>query len=81
MKSILKINSPMMRKTAGLLSAVLLLGAATANAQPDDPGAGGDLGNETSVPVDGGLSLLVAAGIAYGGKKYHESRKARKIAE
>lgn len=33
---------------------------------PDDP---------NDVPIDGGLSLLVAAGAAYGVKKYREHRK------
>jgi hypothetical protein len=32
---------------------------------PDDPGA----------PIDGGLSLLLAAGAVYGVKKYRNSRK------
>ena len=27
------------------------------------------------IPLDGGISLLVAAGIAYGGKKIYDSRK------
>ena len=34
-----------------------------------DPGGGPD------VPIDGGLSLLLAAGAAYGVKKYRNSRK------
>jgi hypothetical protein len=34
-----------------------------------DPGGGPD------VPIDGGLSLLVAAGAAYGVKKYREHKK------
>jgi hypothetical protein len=28
-----------------------------------------------SVPIDGGVSLLAAAGVAYGVKKYRDSRK------
>jgi hypothetical protein len=32
---------------------------------PDDPGC----------PIDGGLSVLLAAGVGYGVKKYRESRK------
>jgi hypothetical protein len=35
-----------------------------------DPGCGPDC------PIDGGLSLLIAAGTAYGVKKYREGRKA-----
>lgn len=34
-----------------------------------DPGGGPD------VPIDGGLSLLLAAGAAYGAKKYRDHRK------
>lgn len=42
-------------------------------AQPVDPGFDGD------VPFDGGVSLLVAAGVAYGLKKMHERKKAEKL--
>ena len=38
-------------------------------AMAQDPGGGPD------VPIDGGLSLLLAAGAAYGVKKYREGRK------
>ncbi|HCS20720.1 MAG TPA: hypothetical protein DIW47_09205 [Bacteroidetes bacterium] len=39
-----------------------------ANAQPSNP--------TPPVPLDGGISLLVAAGAAYGVKKFRDSRKA-----
>jgi hypothetical protein len=42
---------------------------AGAGDNPDGPG--GDPG----VPVDGGLSLLLAAGVGYGVKKVRDSRK------
>ncbi len=49
------------------------------NAQPPNPGGGG---NETPncfpppcVPIDGGLSWLLLAGVAYGGKKVFELNK------
>lgn len=45
-------------------------------AQPsddDDNGFGGDA--DTAVPIDGGLSLLLAAGAGYVAKKAHDSRK------
>lgn len=57
-----------------VLLSVLMLGIGSAFAQvsgdpppppPDDPGT----------PIDGGLSILVAAGAAYGIKKYRDSRK------
>ena len=46
---------------------VLLLAVVPAIAQP-----GGD---PEPVPIDGGASALAAAGIAYGIKKYRDSRK------
>ena len=39
---------------------------------PPDPGGDPD---EPEVPIDGGLSLLLAAGVGYGVKKAHEARK------
>ena len=33
------------------------------------------------VPIDGGVSLLVAAGIGYGAKKIKDARKKRKESE
>ena len=38
-------------------------------AMAQDPGGGPD------VPIDGGLSLLLAAGAAYGVKKYRNGKK------
>ena len=38
-------------------------------AMAQDPGGGPD------VPVDGGLSLLLAAGVGYGVKKYRDNKK------
>ena len=42
-----------------------------ASALPPDPGGDPD----TGVPLDGGLSILLAAGIGYAGKKIHDKRK------
>lgn len=39
------------------------------HAQPD-PG-----GDPDAVPIDGGISLLIAAGVAYGVKKVRDQRK------
>lgn len=36
---------------------------------PDDPG------QDPDIPIDGGLSLLIAAGVAYGAKKAYDKRK------
>jgi hypothetical protein len=35
----------------------------------------GDIDTDPDVPIDGGLSLLVAAGVGYGAKKLKEKRK------
>jgi hypothetical protein len=44
---------------------------------PPPPGGGGPGGGGTPVgaPLDGGLGILLALGIAYGGKKLHHIRK------
>lgn len=39
-------------------------------AMAQDPGGGPD------APIDGGVSLLLAAGVGYGVKKYRDARKA-----
>ena len=55
---------------------LILMVAIAANAQgsvEEDP--------DTPVPVDGGISLLVAAGIGYGAKKIYDKRKANKAEE
>lgn len=43
-------------------------------AQPGGPGGDPD----PQVPIDGGLSLLIAAGVGYAAKKAHDKRKADK---
>jgi hypothetical protein len=48
--------------------------------------AQGDTGDDPdipTIPIDGGLSLLLVAGAAYGGKKVHEfrNRKSKKAEE
>lgn len=48
-------------KTVYLLFILLIIVGITSHAQPPDIG-----GDVDSVPVDGGLSLLVAAGVGYG---------------
>ena len=67
-----------------LLAVLLFIGTVSvANAQgpggPGSPGPDPDPGPGTSVPFDGGLSLVVAAGIAYAAKKgYDKKAKSRK---
>lgn len=38
---------------------------------------GGSTGGSPAVPVDGGLSILLVAGGAYGAKKLHDKRKSK----
>lgn len=57
-----------------LLAALLFISTTTiAKAQqpPDEP-------DPLNAPIDGGVSLLIAAGVAYGAKKAHEHRKNKK---
>ena len=39
----------------------------------------GDEDPDTPVPIDGGLSILVAAGVAYGAKKVHEHKRKKPV--
>ncbi len=41
----------------------------------------GDPGEDPDAPIDGGLSLLVAAGVGYGLKKANDQRKKTKITD
>lgn len=38
-------------------------------------------GGDPDVPIDGGLSILLAAGVAYGAKKGYDQQKKKKNAE
>ena len=61
------MNKHKIQIQTGLLLIVITVLPFFAMAQ--DPGGGPD------VPIDGGLSLLLAAGAAYGVKKYRSSKK------
>ena len=66
----------MKKSTFKFLASMLagLMFTALAHGQPQDPPAFGD--NVTDlVPLDGGLSLLLAAGVTLGLKKAHDYRK------
>jgi len=47
----------------------------------DNPPPPFNPGDPSPIPVDGGISLLLAAGAAYGVKKVRDSRKAKKEGE
>jgi hypothetical protein len=60
------------------LLAFVLMGAATvvqAQGGPGDPGLDPDPPPPTEIPFDGGLSLVLAAGVAYAAKKGFDKRK------
>ena len=44
-------------------------------AQPNKPMGPACWPPPCSIPLDGGISLLIAAGVALGGKKFHDIRK------
>jgi hypothetical protein len=46
-------------------------------AQLGDPGGSGG-GGDPDVPIDGGLSLLVAAGVGYGAKRLKQHKQVPK---
>lgn len=58
-----------------LAIAALVVMSQVAMAQPPPPA------NPAAVPIDGGLSLLLAAGAGFGAKKAWDARKAAKEAE
>ncbi len=44
---------------------------------PGGTGGGSPIGDPAGVPIDGGLGFLLAAGVAYGGKKLKDRKKAK----
>lgn len=60
--------------SAALLLAVWSLASASARAQPGNGGPGPGT-NPTETPLDGGASLLLAGGVAYGLRKLRARRK------
>jgi len=55
-----------------ILMMVLVVGPVVLQAQPSDPQ------DAAGVPIDGGLSVLLAAGAGYGVKKIREMWKSKK---
>lgn len=56
--------------TAILTMVTLVMYIPSVLAQIPDPGSDPD-----DIPLDGGLSMLIAAGVAYGAKKAYDKRK------
>lgn len=59
---------------SGLLLVLLLSVAPSAQAQTGGPAPGGGT-SPTAVPIDGGASLLLAGGVAYGLQRLRKRRR------
>lgn len=66
-----------------LVIAAIAIGPIALHAQLPDPGGGytGGDPDQTPVPFDGGLSLVIAAGVGFGVKKAYQARKQKKQEE
>lgn len=62
-----------MKKNIKIIVVLTLLFSSTTYSQADFPG-----GDDPNVPVDGGISALIVAGIAYGAKKVRDNNKNNK---
>lgn len=69
-KIVATVMQPQFIKTAYIFIVIVLLMTNQLHAQTADPG---DV-DPDAVPLDGGLSLLVAAGVGYGAKKMKERK-------
>ena len=63
-----------MNKVISIVFFLLLL-ASIGICQPPPPGGPPCWPPPCVIPFDGGISFLIAAGVAYGGKKLYDSRK------
>lgn len=68
----MKNIAPIFRLTFATASVILLVGGFTL-VQAQGPGSGGP--RPTVVPIDGGASLLLAAGAAYGLRRLRKARQ------
>jgi hypothetical protein len=64
-----------------IIAAIIAAPCITIAQGPPDPGGGYNNGDpdETPIPFDGGLTLLVAAGIGYGLKQARKQKKEKEI--
>lgn len=70
-------NSTLFRRLAATAGLVLAIGTAQ-QALAQTPGSGGPIPQAptaTPVPLDGGASLLLASGVAYGLRKLRQRRR------
>ena len=68
-----------MKKLGIFIIVSLFFGLGSLLAQPFNPpggvGTGGPIGDPVGVPIDGGLSVLIVAGVGYAGKKLRDKKK------
>ena len=57
----------------------IVLGKVYSQPPPPPPGPCADPPCEIAVPVDGGIGLLIAAGVAYGAKKLNDRKKRKQF--
>lgn len=68
----------MKKKSAIYIALLIVMICIVPKAKAQGPGFGGDT---TDTPIDGGVSLLIAAGASYGIKKVYNKRKQQKEEE
>lgn len=68
----MNLNIQAFTRRITLLTIAWLLATVTTLGQ--GPGGNDDLGNEPDAPIDGGISLLLAAGTVYGIKKIRRQK-------
>lgn len=66
-------------RTNALLLILLLTGAMAASAQPTSGGPGPGVAPATEAPLDGGASLLLAGGVAYGLRRLRLAGASRQL--
>jgi hypothetical protein len=66
--TIMKLNIKSLLNIQTLVLIIVLFSPVLLNAQPSDPGSDPD------VPIDGGLSVLLAAGVGYGIRELKKKR-------
>jgi hypothetical protein len=69
-------------KLVFILFAIFALPLVSLPDPPGPPGSGAGQGNgggqaPVGAPIDGGLGILLALGLGYGGKKLYDARKAK----
>ena len=76
-----KKPSRMLLKRMSLLLILVLFFAAPFAQGPGTTGLDEEVDNTGDVPIDGGLSLVIAAGVGYGAKKIRDYNKKKREEE